>query len=535
MAIRRNGLETNDSTLEVLEDRLSGRNPSFFTFELMKILQRALPAKKYLYFATAFISGFVVLSLEMLGFRFLAPYFGYSTYVWGGLLGVIMAALSLGYYFGGRLADKRPEPGWVFNLVLVSAISLALVLYSYKTILSILANTGIVFGSIMGTLFLFGFPMVFLGMVSPFLIRLLAHEETIGMTAGNIFAVSTWGSLLGTFVTSFVLIPQYGSRSTLLLLILLLASLYIAGTFQQRKKLLIGLMLILFAMFAPGYESESSIVFETESAYNLIQVKKEEEHYALHLNDRRWTHSKYNKGFMSTGGYYDFMLLGGILTPCRDVLILGAGAGTSIRQFAHFFPHSNLDAVEIDPKIVQVGRKYFDWPDLSRVRIFVEDARPFLKHQSRLYDVIELDAFSGGPFLPFYLATQEFFKLVSNRLSPGGVFIMNVFTSGGDRNFSDVLGKTVRQVFPSLFALPLKDNILFIASQEVLSLRQLKNKLEPHSKSSLSIIVQFTLENIELFRVGESLDIFTDDKSPTEKMIYDMIKEKYQNQSESNR
>lgn len=481
-----------------------------------------------LYFFTVFISGFVILSLEMLGFRFLAPYFGSSTYVWGGLLGVILAALSAGYYFGGILADKKPDGALVFDLILYSTLYLTGVLFFYKDMLDFFAHSGIIWGSIFSSLILFGPTMLLLGMISPFVIKLLAKEDTVGVTSGNIFALSTLGSILGTFFTSFVLIPEAGSFLTLIILTVLLLLLYILGSYRKFHKTLIGTALIIFVLLVPEKKSESRIVFETESAYNVIQVEKNENQYFLYLNDPRWTQSHYLKGLVSSGGYLDFMLLGKFLTDFKDVLILGSGAGVSIRQFLYFSPEVKVDAVELDPKVTEVGRRFFGLVDDPRLKIYTEDARPFLSRIEKQYDLIEADVFSGGPFVPFYLTTREYFELVFQRLRPEGVMLMNVLAVGDDKTFASYLGNTIKSVFPSLFTVDLlKENTLFIAAKEKMSLEQFKIKLQSHPDPVLDPIIQHALDKVVEFRFKEGVPIFTDDRAPVEKLVYEMVKKEY--------
>tara|TARA_B100000686_G_scaffold346864_1_gene434370 strand:+ start:1045 stop:2526 length:1482 start_codon:yes stop_codon:yes gene_type:complete len=478
----------------------------------------------FFWFVTAFVSGFVVLSLEMLGFRFLAPWFGYSTYVWGSLLGVIMAALSVGYYCGGVLVDRKPESTLLMDIILIATIYLALIALFYRNVLEVLSSCGIVWGSILGSIILFGPPMALLGTVSPFLIRLLAHEETVGAVTGKIFAVSTWGSLLGTFLTSFVLIPEFGSFKTLLGLTLVLSTLYLFGSLNKNWRILFGIGTLTFVFYLPGETLESGIVYQTESAYNLVKVRKNEDIYTLNLNGGPWTHSRYNKGMVSTGSYYDFMLIGPLLTKSKDLLILGAGAGTSIRQFLINFPEIHVDAVEIDPKVIAVGKHFFDWPQSQNLKIFIEDARPFLSHTQKLYNLIEVDVFNGGPFIPFYLSTKEFFGQIRQKLAPNGWLMMNVITEKNNRLFSDSMGSTILTVFPNLYILDLGNNMLLFAPTKATNYTVLKTILKNVPPSPLKVLSNYTLENIYEYHPTKKALVFTDDKAPTEKLIYDLLK-----------
>ncbi len=492
---------------------------------MSKKISPHIPVTQYL--IVSFFSGFAVLSLEMLGFRFLAPYFGYSTYVWGGLLGSIMAALSGGYYLGGVLADKKPEGRLAYQLILYATLYLVGILIFYKSILSMLASGGIIWGSLAASVFLFGPPMLLLGMLSPFLIKIIAQKDAVGMASGKVFAISTWGSLAGVFFTSFYLIPEWGSFRTLTFIIILLATLYVSGNCNNWLKTGGGAALIAFTIISPSKPVSSGVIYQTESAYNLIQIKKNSEGYSLHLNDGRWSHSRYKKGFISTGNYYDFMLLGTLLTPFSDVLILGTGAGTSIRQFLFFEPKVHIDAVELDPKVVEAGKNFFNLPDHPNLKIYVEDARPFLTRIEKKYDVIEMDIFAGGPFVPFYLSTQEYFELINAKLKPQGLLLMNALRIGQNDVFADRLGQTILKEFPSLFKLNLNNNVLLIATKKETSLEKLKEVLKNQNNTKIKPIVEYTLQNLQNFPKDLESDIFTDDQAPTERLVYEMVKDSY--------
>ena len=485
------------------------------------------PVPFFIYSLTVFICGYVILSLEILGFRLLAPYFGYSSYVWGALIGIIMTALSFGYYLGGMLADKKPRKTLLFDLILYSVIFLIPILFFYKKILSYLSSYGIMLGSILSTTIIFGLPMLLLSMVSPFVIKLLAKEDTVGITAGKIYAISTAGSIVGTFLTSFVLIPYLGSFSSLALMIIILTLLYILGYRGKILRTFLGSTLIILVLLIPKAESEEHIIDEEESAYNLIRVGKKGDVYTLYLNDERWAQSKYIKGFISTGGFTDFMLVGKTLTDLDRMLILGAAGGTSIKQFLFFSSEVKIDAVEIDPKVIDVGRKYFELVDNERLKIYFEDARPFLSHIQREYDIIEIDMFSGGPFVPFYLTTQEFFSMVFEKLNPKGIMLMNVLSVNEDRTLGIHIGNTIKTIFPSLFTVDLKGNTLLIAFKEKVSLKQVELKLKNNTDERINILTTHALKNIKEFQLQNGYAVFTDNKAPIEKITYEMVKNRY--------
>ncbi len=479
------------------------------------------------YIIATFVGGFGVLALEMLGSRLLGPYYGNSTYVWGGLLGVIMVALAAGYYVGGWLADKKKDPPLVFDFFLYASHYLIGVLFLYKKLLPTLTSAGIIWGSILSSAILLGPPMLLLAMVSPVVIKLLAKEETVGITAGKISAISTLGSIFGTFVTAFGLIPSQGTFTTLTLVTISLLTMYIVGAFSSSKPILrviTGAVLIGTVLLIPKETNAGNIIFRTESPYNIIMVGRKGNETHLYLNDLRWIQSRYYEGYLSTGGYIDFLLVGKRLADLKDLLILGGGGGASIRQFLFFAPQVNIDAVEIDPKVVQAGKDYFHLPDDPRLKMYIEDGRTFLNRQQKKYDFIEVDIFAGGGNVPFYLATREYFQLIINRLNPSGVMALNIISNNGKKTLAYHVGNTIASVFPSVYSLDLQNNMLFIATKDKSSIETLLSKLNADQDDELSGIMQYAAKILEEYKPQNGFAVFTDDLSPIERVTFNMLK-----------
>lgn len=480
------------------------------------------------YIVATFVGGFGVLALEMLGFRLLGPYFGNSTYVWGGLLGVIMIALATGYYVGGWLADKKKDRSLVFDFFLYSSLYLIGILFLYKKLLPAFMSSGIIWGSILSSTVLLGPPMLLLAMVSPVVIKLLAKEDTVGITAGKISAISTLGSIFGTFITAFALIPSQGTFSTLTFVTISLLAMYILGAFSSSNKpilrVVIGALLIGMVLLIPKETNAGNIVFRTESPYNIIMVGKKDNETHLYLNDLHWIQSRSYEGYLSTGGYIDFLLVGKRLVDLKDMLILGGGGGSSIRQFLHFAPQVNINAVEIDPKVVQVGKDYFHLPDDPRLKIYIEDGRTFLNRQQKKYDFIEVDIFAGGGNVPFYLATREYFQLIINRLNPSGIMALNIITNSGKKTLAYHVGNTIASVFPSLYSLDLGNNMVFIATKDKSSLEALLSKLNEDQGDPLSEIMQYAAGIMEEYKPQNGFAVFTDDLSSIERVTFNMLK-----------
>jgi spermidine synthase len=406
--------------------------------------------------ALVFGAGTGSLATEISASRLLAPYFGSSTIVWANLIGIVLAGLALGYYLGGRLADRRPEPRLLGLIVLAAAGWVALTPFVARAFLDATvssldeASAGAVIGSFFAVLLLFAPAVVLLGMVAPFAIRLaISDVETAGAVAGRFYALSTGGSLLGTFMPALVTIPLVGTQRTLLGTAFVLAG--SASLLLGRRAAVAAVAFAVLVAIPPGaVKAEEGLLYEEESRHQFIQVlERPDGKRLLSLNEGVAVHSVWRKDTVLTGGVWDALLTVPVVLgqPPRRVAILGNAGGTLARAFGVFWPRAEIDGVEIDAAVTDVGYRYFGLGDNPRVTTYDEDARPFLRRIDRLYDVIYVDAYHQ-PYVPFYLATQEFFRLVRDRLAPGGVVALNVVTVPDDDTLVREVSRTLATVFP---------------------------------------------------------------------------------------
>lgn len=473
-------------------------------------------------YGTCFFSGAAILVLEVLGFRLFAPYFGSSVYVTGTLIGVVLAALSLGYVIGGTLADRVPEERVMYGAILAAAAYLAVVLLGYRALLAWLQTFGLVSGTLAAAIVVFGPPMLALSVVSPYLVRLAAVHDRIGSVAGRIFAVSTLGSIAGSFGATFVLVPQLGSHATLLGCVLVLVLLGAAGLWRSsgRAAPVLVALLLLVPSYAPV---DGSVILRTESAYNTIEIRETDGLRTMTLNQPRWRQSylaRPDEGVPET--YREYFALAPFLTDVRDVLILGASAGASLTELRHWF-EVTIDAVDIDPEVVRLAQEYFGVRQDARTRLHVEDARPFLARATRRWDFVEVDLFHGGPDIPFYVATREFFTLVRERLTPRGIVMMNVLgnlTPGRDELVRAV-GRTMAAVFPSVYAMQFSGNTLVLATADQTELGALRARLERVSRQPLQTFAESMRRRLEVLRAEGVL--LTDDHAPVEQMTHRLL------------
>ncbi len=499
-----------------------------------------------LLYLIVFVSGATVMSTEMGATRLLAPYFGTSLIIWANLIGLILIYLTVGYYFGGRLADRFPRASalykltaWAgFAIVLVPIVSRPLLLWSALGFEKL--SAGIFFGSFFAIVLLFAVPVTLLGTVSPWAIRLHVKEVSeAGHSAGTLYALSTVGSILGTFLPVLVLQPSIGTRASIwafgviLLAASLVGLLWEVGRRAAPYAAMLAAALLLVYLFHGGSvraAAEGELLFEDESPYNYIQVVRDRGWTELILNEGLAIHSLYNPHQLLTGGPWDYFLLAplfrpeGAASPPRDVLVIGLAAGTIPHQYSVIYPHTHVDGVELDGEIVALGRKYFDMrePQLDAI---VGDGRYYLLTTRKKYDVIAIDAYQQ-PYIPFHLATREFFELARRHLRPGGVVVINAGRPPGDYRLVNALGSTMASVYPSVYAVDVGGgyyNSLVFATREPTTLHLFMRDAGRVGDPTLRRVVASALATGNVRRLAPTRAAFTDDLAPVEQVIDQII------------
>jgi spermidine synthase len=477
-----------------------------------------------------FVVGTGSLGAEIAAVRLLAPYFGASTIVWANTIGIVLVALSIGYWLGGRLADRHPHMRGLCLLALAAASLLALVPFAADPLLDVAVDAldeisaGAFLGSLFAVLVLVAVPVLLLGAVSPYAIRLaVSTVEEAGTVAGRLYALSTAGSLVGTLLSALLLIPLVGTRRTFLIFALAIALMAVWGLRPMRRYALapaaIAALIALPVGTLKAEAEEGRVIYETETEYQYARVVEEDDGTRLlELNEGQAQHSVYHPDNVLTGDVWDGHLVLGFAAfdePPERVAILGNAAGTTSRAYEEFFPDTRVDGVEIDAELSEIGREYFDMNN-PRLELYHEDARPFLRRIDAEYDVISVDAYRQ-PYIPFYLTTVEFFESVRDRLRPGGVLIVNAGHPEGQDDLEKVLSATIGEVFPNLLRDPIEPtNTLIVASEAPLSSARLRDSVD-----RLPIGLQPTASAAadRLAPPLEGGDVYTDDKAPVEWLI----------------
>jgi len=477
--------------------------------------------------ALVFVVGMASLGAEIAAARLLAPYFGASTIVWANTIGVVLVALSVGYWLGGRYADRHPHMRGLCLLVLVAAVLIAAVPFAARPFLGFSVDAfdtvsiGGFAGSLFGVLVLVAVPVTLLGAASPWAVRLsVSDPKHSGEVVGRLYALSTAGSLFGTMVAALLLIPLLGTQRTFLIFALALALVAAAGLGWRFVLVPAAVALTISAPVGTIKAADTGkVLYEAETTHQYARVvERLDGSRVLELNEGQAVHSLYRPGDYLTGDYWDGHLYLPFVAqrqPPARIAILGNAGGTVARAFGHFFPRTAVDAVEIDGELTELGRRFLDLEN-PRMRVFAEDARPWLERSAGGYDAIMVDAYRQ-PYIPFYLATREFFELTRDRLAPGGVVIVNVGHPEGSDELERVLGRTMATAFPHVLRDPIEPtNTLLLAAEGPLTAARLR-------AASIGLPSELRAPAREAAsRLASHLpggEVYTDDHAPVEWLV----------------
>jgi spermidine synthase len=435
-------------------------------------------------YLVAFVTGAIVMSFEMLGSRYLNPYFGSGIYTWASLISTVLAALTTGYFLGGWLADRRPSPAVLGATVLVGSVYLlALPLFAQQLLELVLAGfDDVKTGSLAAAMAVMFFPVTFLGMYSPFAIRLLLRSaQRSGMVSGTVYGISTAGSIVGTLGTTFFLIPSIGSRAITLTLgaagvaagLVLVAAPYLGGGAQRSRFGAIAMAVlggVVLGLAVPRACANDLVdeqiradmlgrrdgrIAHIETEYNDIFITKRRAELTMsfQLKGYDYTESVTNlKDADDLPVKYTRAMTLGVIYPAetRKVLMLGLGGGSISTYLGRHMPDLPIDTVEIDPGVISAAKQYFGIRENGKVRYLEGDGRVFLNRHKDAYDLILVDAYFGG-YVPFHLLTKEFYALLKQRLTPSGAAAFNIHD--GTKLYASTL-LTLASVFPSVHLYP---------------------------------------------------------------------------------
>lgn len=502
--------------------------------------KRILKNKVFLYL-TEFFAGMSVMAVELGASRLLAPYFSSSQIVWTIIIGTIMIAMALGNIYGGRSADKNPNPDKLYGRILIAAVWIALIPFVGKyIILGISAvlvftvnNNFLIWAAFFACMVIFVFPLFLLGTVTPSLAKYSVESlEESGKVVGNLGAFNTIGSIIGTFLPTFVTIPAVGTSITFLIfsgVLMLLGIIYFASCRAGRVKSVVSVVILIISCIFGSSNSfafwEKDLTYEGESIYNYLQVKENDEKVYLSTNVLFGVQSVYVKEEGLTGMYYDYAMAAPLMAGLSkkdgmNILILGMGTGTYATQCSRYYDDVVCTGVEIDEKITKLARQYFELTE--NVKVTTYDGRAYLNAIDEKYDVIMVDAYQDIT-IPFQMSSVEFFTLVKEHLTPDGVMVVNMNMRGSSEgNINQYLSDTISQVFDQVYTVDVEGstNRLLFASNNKTMMETFYDEVEVLSSDNT---LQYELKNFmeqklegHLMAYEACSYIMTDDKAPVE-------------------
>ena len=508
--------------------------------------ERAILKNKVYLYLTEFFAGMAVMAVELGASRLLAPYFSSSQIVWTIIIGTIMIAMALGNMWGGKQADKNPNPDRLYLRLLVAAIWIAAIPFAGKYI--ILGISGLliitvsqnllVIAAFLSCMLIFVFPLFLLGTVTPSLVKYTVGSlDDSGKTVGALNACNTIGSILGTFLPTFITIPAAGTAATFLLfsgVLLLLSFFYFLSSGRRKRTCAAALVLFILCNIAGSRSSfafwERNLAYEGESVYNYLQVRETENSVILSTNVLFGVQSIHMKKEGLTGMYYDYALAAPVLAGAEekdkmDVLILGMGSGTYAVQCRKYFPHAQVEGVEIDQKITDLAREHFELPE--DVEVATYDGRAYLKGVQKKYDVIMVDAYQDIT-IPFQMSSVEFFKEVQEHLKADGVMVVNMnMKSQKKGNINEYLSDTIASIFPNVYTVDVSGS----SNRELFAFSDHSALSRLSQAGGLDRELLAHLENVEegLMQYHGGSRILTDDQAPVEllgmRVIDELIQE----------
>lgn len=507
---------------------------------------RMLKHKWYLYM-TEFFSGMSVMAVELGASRLLAPYFSSSQIVWTIIIGTIMIAMALGNIYGGKSADKNPNPDRLYARIIFAALWIAaipflgkFVILGISALLVVTVNTNfLIWAAFFTCMVVFVFPLFLLGTVTPSLVKYTVDSlDDSGKTVGTLGAFNTIGSIIGTFVPTFISIPAVGTAATFLIfsgiLLVLGIAYFIYGKSGKVRCIVSAAVFGAFSVLSTqlGFAFwERRLLYEGESTYNYLQVKEDDNKTYLSTNVLFGVQSVYVKDGSLTGMYYDYAmaapLMSGSVDKEKDMLILGMGTGTYAKQCINYLGNISAEGVEIDEKIIDLSRKYFDLPE--EVKVTAYDGRAFLSVSDKKYDVIMVDAYQDIT-IPFQMSSVEFFTLVKEHLKDGGVMVVNMnMRSDNSDGINSRLADTISAVFDNVYTIDVEHstNRELFASNASDILYVFRKNIETLENDTLYSMMRTVSENLSEYR--SEGNILTDDKAPVEllgmNVIDDIIEE----------
>lgn len=483
-----------------------------------------------------FMCGAIVMIYEVVGSRVLAPTLGTSTYVWTSLIGVILGSLSIGYWLGGRLADRNGKVEILSGCIFMAAAIICITNFAKEHILGIIEMNliDIRLASLLASVILFTPASILLGIVSPYSVKLKSYDHSrIGVTVGNLYAASTVGSIAGTFLSGYFLIPWLGTSRILILLVIvltLLSLLLLPLRCNAEKIMMLTIIVVFFAVgnsLAKDYGLDRTIA-DIDTEYGRIQIFDFTPNFSrdqirvMKINGTLHSGIYLSKDDLLFDYYKYFRLVSHFKPDTAKALLIGGGAYVYPLDFLKQFPDADLDVVEIDTQLTEIAHKYFRFNKSSRMKIFNEDGRTFINRSRNRYDAIFLDVFNSYYSIPYHLTTIEAVRRIYAMLNTNGVVLMNLISpfENGKINFLGMEIAIYRKIFPQVYIFPIPSN-RYNQYQNFL-LIAIKGNNTPSFESSNPELNSY-LSNVSNNMKFAVSPVLTDDFAPVDYYMFDPL------------
>ena len=496
-----------------------------------------------------FTSGAIIMALEIVTSRILTPVFGSTIYTWGSLIGVILSGLSLGYFLGGKVSDNNPKLEKICGIIFSVGLFIVGIPFFASSILdfsmTVLPVTQ--YTPLIATFLLLMLPSVLLGFVSPYVIKLGTNTlKKIGNISGNLYSIATVGSIFGTFVTVFVLIPNLAVNQIIFGLGIALIASSLIGLKISPKIIAVAIVIVLIlpwsSLSVHPFPHNGILIYEKETLFSHLDVIEFGDNRSLYLDGMRHSSMNLNNPFDLVVDYTEYFHLGMLFNPtATNVLFVGGGGFTGPKNFLELYPDTKIDVIEIDSDVIDVAKTYFDLEDNSRLKIFNDDARNHLSTFDKKYDLIILDAYASN-YVPYHLMTNEFFQIIENRLEPDGVLVSN-FIGSIEGNHSQLIRsiyKTMKETFPVSYVFPTEEkptnvqNLMIVSSNNpyefdrLTFLEMAKNTPADYLVDELSKQEHFYQEVVKI----SDVPFLTDQYNPSEILINPITSKLYDEESQ---
>ena len=484
-----------------------------------------------------FAAGAVVMGLEIITSRILTPVFGSTIYTWGSLIGVILSGLSVGYFLGGRVADDHPKFEKISGIVFSVGLFIVGIPFFAPTVVdfTIAVLPGTQFTPLIATFLLLMLPSVLLGFVSPYVVKLGTNTlQRVGNISGNLYSIATIGSILGTFVTVFVLIPNLAVNQIIFGLGVVLIASSLIGLRNPPKiiaVIIVAILIVPWSSLSTNTITHNGVlIYEQETPFSHLDITQFGSNISMYLDGMRHSSMNLNNPLDLVIDYTEYFHLGMMFNPSTtNVLFVGGGGFTGPKNFLTLYPDTKVDVIEIDPEVIKAAKTYFNLEENdSRLTVFNDDARKHLSTFDKKYDLIVLDAYATN-YVPYHLMTDEFFEILEERLTLEGVVVSNFIGSieGENSNLFRAIYKTMKQTFPVSYVFPTENsptniqNIMIVSSNNPYEFDRI-TLLELAKNSPVDYLVD-ELSNQEHFYQG-TIDTFdvpflTDQYNPAEVLI----------------